>query len=135
MEVVYVEPMVLQASSEPGIKAGMMAVVPHITDEMNDHWDEYTTVEQPDPENWPENAPLPYGAVVCAGQSLSRADYPRLSAVFHGTGGFYEFELPNLVKKFILGVDEDGEFILGDGIVYYLDIPSTERPSRNVLDA
>lgn len=112
MEIVAVDPIVLSMSDEPGIKAGMMAVIP------SDYIGEF-----------------PEHTLLCAGQTLNRELYPKLSQVYAGIGGFHHFTLPDLLNKFIIGVDEDGEFVLGHGIVYFEDIPNTDRPSRDVLRA
>lgn len=116
VEIAYIEPMVMSASDEPGIKAGMMSVIPHVPDEDKRMYE------------------IPEGTVICAGQTLLREQYPKLSQVYASSGGFYTFTLPDLTNKFICGFNAYGEFILGDGIVYYEDIPNTDPPSRSVVD-
>jgi hypothetical protein len=64
---------------------------------------------------------LPEYLIVCAGQKLKRELYPGWSAPYEG--GFYDFDLPDLVNKFILGFDPDGNAIMGTGCVYYKSLP------------
>ncbi len=123
MEIVTVEPMVMNRGLEPGIKAGMMAVIPHF------EWDRDFSENS---DNAPEPPYLPNDAVICGGQVLSRELYPELSQIFSGGGGFYEFTLPDLVGRFIIGVKEDGTFQMGDGIVYYRDNPQVKVNPRSV---
>ncbi len=121
LEIAAVDPMLLGGVlTGQQIKAGTMAVVPHI--EMDD---EGVETER--------SGILPAGTIVCAGQTLDRSLYPKLSSIYHGTGTFYEFILPDLTNKFIIGVNEDGEYVMGDGIIYYDDIPNLDPPSRPPL--
>lgn len=65
---------------------------------------------------------LPDFTLLLAGQNLSREMYPELSRIFSGTGGFYEFTMPDLRNKFLLGFDMDSKPIYGSGAIYYEDV-------------
>ena len=118
MEIAAVDPLLLNMSEEPGIKAGMMAVILH---QEGLGWDDEGTDDE-----------LPEKTLLCAGQSLSRELYPHLSPIFSQSGGFYSFELPDLRNKFILGVTPEGEFQMGDAVIYYEDIPDNRPASRDI---
>lgn len=62
-------------------------------------------------------------SVISAGQYLSRELYPELSHMFSETGGLHLFQLPALEHKFLLGWEENGNPIVGDGIVYFQTFP------------
>lgn len=112
--------MILADSDVIEIPAGTLVVVPSsmaLDKEMQDfssQADEDLIQEFPD------------YLLVCAGQSLKRESYPGWNSVYEG--GFYDFTLPNLVNKFIVGFNADGEAILGTGCVYYKDVPEKEAP-------
>lgn len=91
------------------IPAGTIVVVPHTTD-------------TPDPEDAPDPEFMPPYTIVMAGQELERDLYPELSQVYAGNGGFYRFQLENLVRRFSLGFDEDGEIIRGTALIYYAQV-------------
>ena len=112
MEVAAVDPILLNMDDEPGIKAGMMAIIP----------------------SRPEDREIPEGTLLCAGQEIDRNSFKKLSSIYTDNGGFYKFQLPDLVGRFIIGVNESGEFMMGDAVIYYEDIPSTDPPSRDILD-
>lgn len=101
------------------IPAGTMVVVPSeiaLDDELLDFKRDDTEVREP----------LPEYLLVCAGQSLKRELYPGWNSEFDG--GFYDFTLPNLVNKFIVGFDADGNPIKGTGCIYWRDHPEKEAP-------
>ena len=118
MEISYVEPMAMLIDPEnSGIKAGMMSVVP------------IPKIEDGDPRNYDHDYEdlyeIPEGSVLCAGQTLQRELYPRLSQVFAGTGGLKDFTLPDLREKFVIGISaQTGEPVLGTAIIYFDDIPA-----------
>ena len=122
LEIAAVDPIMLGGvPTGQQIKAGTMAVVPHIEfDEEGVELSEFKV--------------LPAATILCAGQQLERNLYPKLAPLYNDTGGFYRFILPDLVNKFIIGVNEEGEFVYGDGIIYYDDIPNNDPPSRSYMD-
>lgn len=101
-----------------------------------------------DVEDIPEGASIPVGTLsivpdspdphipeftlMLEGQMLPRADYPELSTIYSDGGSFYEFQLPNLRKKFIFGFMGDGEIIYGSAIVYYKTVPVVEERVRDI---
>lgn len=84
------------------IKAGIMFIVPH-----------YENGE----------VQLPEFTILLSGQSLSRELYPALSTIFSNTGGFYDFIVPDLEGKFLLGFDDEGNPMMGSGAIFYQDVP------------
>lgn len=75
---------------------------------------------------------LPDFSILCCGQLLSRELYPELSSIYSDTGGFYEFIVPNLEGKFLLGFDLKGKPIKGSGAVYYQSVPPTPQQLRDI---
>lgn len=109
-------------SDSIGITAGTMVVIPSeiaLDGELRDF--------QPRKGN---HESLPEYLLVCAGQSLKRDNYPGWNSAFEG--GFYDFTLPNLVDRFIVGFDADGKPIMGTGCIYWHDIP--EKPALSPRD-
>lgn len=90
------------------IPAGTIAVVPH------------ALIDGEQIESLPENA------IMCAGQELSNTEYPEISRLYSDTGSFYTFQLPDLRKKFIIGVNKDG-ILWGDGIIFHKSISQEGR--------
>jgi hypothetical protein len=124
-DVVAVDPVFISLdphAEKVQVKAGTMAVVPHMTDEELEAADDAGVLL------------VPEGTVICAGQTLKREFYPKLSAIYTDAP-FYEFKLPDLRGKFIVGVNADGEFMMGDAVIYFDDIPNCDPPSRSVYDA
>lgn len=97
----YVEPNEIPEGSV--IPAGTITIVPHFG-------------ANPEPDF------IPFGTIVMGGQSLSRALYPELSPCYTGVGGFYDFTLEDLVQKFIIGFDEDGQVVKGTACIYYVTV-------------
>ncbi len=118
MEIATVEPMWMDRGNDPFVKAGTMAVVPH------QNWDDQTQEDLPE---------IPPGTLLCSGQTLPRASYPELSQLYSHDGGFYQFRLPNLLAKFIVGVNPEGEYQMGDGVIYYASVPPINMPKRGLL--
>lgn len=106
-----------------GITAGTMVVVPSymaLDAELAGYpegWEDWKEEDHP---------PLPDYLLVCAGQTLSRESYPGWNSEYQG--GFYDFTLPNLVNKFIVGFDADGKAIMGTGCIYFRDHPERAAP-------
>lgn len=103
------------------IPAGTMIVVPDFSNSLAE-------IENPHPFQ-PE-----YTLIMC-GQRLSREMYPELSELFTTTGGFYEFVLPDLERKFLLAFDADGTPLMGSGAIFYKSVPLTEEPYAEIRDA
>lgn len=116
MEIIYVDPMTMPEVDSIKIPAGVMAVIPSV------EWDDA------------EDRVMPENTILCAGQTLPRDHYPELSQIYHYTGGFNHFQLPDLMGKFIIGINEDGEVIRGDGIIYFKSIPEIQKRSRDIRD-
>lgn len=126
MEIAFVDPKVMQVSSESfEIPVGTMAVIPHLTEEQ---WE-----ESKDEDGNLRPGALPEKTILLAGQGLARELYPELSREYPNEGGFHHFVLPDLTKKFIIGIDADtNEIQWGDGIVYYESVPKIEVPIRDI---
>lgn len=84
----------------------------------------------PDAEGHDPYLLFPDYLLVCQGQSLKREMYPGWSAPYGG--GFYDFTLPDLRDKFIIGFNfNDGTPVLGTGCIFYKDVPETDVPPRH----
>lgn len=134
MEVFLVDPKCMP-DYELEIPAGTLAVIPAVD------WSEHSRMRDGAYANGllhefeeANQGLLPQGTVVCIGQVLKREWYPELSAIYAETGNFYEFQLPNLTKRFIISVDlETNEIQWGDGVIYYESLPKKDSPpSRDV---
>jgi hypothetical protein len=102
------------------VLAGTFVVVPAV-------WCDDDRIEED------ENFTFPDYLLVCAGQDLRRELYPGWSSEY--PGGFYDFTLPNLQGKFLLGFDESGQPVMGTGCVYFKDVPPIEQPPpRDIRD-
>lgn len=97
---------------EATIKAGTMFIVPY----HEDH----------------DEALLPDFTILLCGQQLMRDQYPQISPLFNSTGGFYEFALPDLEGKFLLGFDDEGNPKMGSGAIFYQDVPPKISPVRDI---
>lgn len=127
MEIAFVDPQLMNVGNKETftIPVGTMAVIPHLTEEQ---WD-----EMKDENGYLRPGALPEGTLILGGQSLERELYPELSREYANSGGFHHFELPDLRKKFILGIDPDTEeFQWGDGVVYYETVPKIDIPIRDI---
>ena len=113
MKVVIVKPEVIDIPENGEIPAGIMSVIPAIPWEAS--LDELQGNELPD------------FTIELAGQYLSRELYPELQGDYTHTGGLYQFGVPDLSRKFLLGFDENGKAVLGNGIGYFQGYP----PLRN----
>lgn len=105
-----VNPILMNFSEKQPVPAGTIAVI------------------QADLEEMPE------GTILLAGQMLKRDLYPELSRLYSDTGGFYDFLLPDLQNRFIIGVSQDGLPIMGSGIIYYADWPRVVTPTRDIRE-
>lgn len=130
MEIAFVDPQLMSLSTENNftIPVGTMAVIPHMTEEQWDEMKDENGYLRPGALR-----ALPEGTLILGGQSLERELYPELSREYANSGGFHHFELPDLRKKFILGIDPDTEeFQWGDGVVYYETVPKIDIPIRDI---
>lgn len=123
-EIAYVDPqMMLVDNSVVTIPVGTLAVVPH-RDWDNENDEDFIVESENGDEHW--DSRLPRYTILCVGQNLPRLSYPELSPKYPD-GGFYDFYLPNLSKKFIVGINsETNEIEWGDGVVYYQSVPKAE---------
>jgi hypothetical protein len=131
-EIIYVDPQIMLLDEDSiAIPAGTMAVIPHVPlEHYHEEFEKKTQAESNGEEYASDCLPLPEGTILVCAQTLRRADYPELSPLF-SDGGFYDFTLPDLTKKFIVGVNpESNEVMYGDGIVYYRSIPKPERTGQ-----
>jgi len=119
-EIAYVEPMIMMLDEAiVTIPAGTIAVIPH-----RDDWEDQSIEVDEETEEF-HDPRLPKWTLLMQGQRLKRELCPELSRQYPNEG-FYDFNVPDLMKKFVLGVDEEGEIIWGDGVVYYQDVPKKE---------
>lgn len=135
-EIAAVDPrlMLLTPDENKVIPAGTLAVIPAV--DWEDHERERDEAYRAGLGQEFDHATrdiLPEGTLLCAGQHLERSDYPELSKVYHDTGTFYEFALPNLQRRFIVGISEEGEIQWGDGVVYYERVPKKNEPKHPSL--
>jgi hypothetical protein len=109
VKVVILEPKVIEVPEGAEIPAGVMSAVPSVP------WEEmlHDEIEES----------LPEFTVVSSGQHLQREMYPELHDQYLETGGFHTFQLPRLDRKFLMGFQDNGLPILGDGIVYFQSYP------------
>jgi len=123
-EIAMVDPALMLFSEEFGtIPVGTMAVIPHVDPELRQQDDQRIADDLASDEISESKYPIPEGTILLAGQILSREMYTELSPVYPD-GGYYNFPLPNLIKKFIIGFNvENNEILWGDGVVYYESIP------------
>lgn len=126
MEVFFVQPGCMP-DFEAEIPVGTFAVIPSIDWKQHQLQREAAFITGKGEEFDEQSAGLlPENTLICMGQVLRREDYPELSPIYAETGGFYEFQLPDLTKKFIVGIDlEASEIQWGDGVVYYESLPKT----------
>lgn len=135
MEILMVDPLHMQEFEGLVIPAGTLAVVPSQDwDEIQERWD--TRVEEDgldhDLSEFADSQ-VPTGTIVCMGQMLDRKLYPELALVYADGGGFYAFQLPDLRKRFMIGVNSDtNETLWGDGIIYYQAIPHKPEEIRDI---
>ena len=119
-EIAYVDPaLMLLDEGVVTIPVGTLAVIPHYP--LDKYAEEFE--KKGDEDFVPEIPPLPSHTILACGQTLRRADYLELSPIVPD-GGFYDFTLPNLTRRFILGINADtGEIMWGDGIIYFESVP------------
>jgi hypothetical protein len=111
----WIRPILVEVPEGVEIQAGTMIVVERTSD-----------------ENAVDAHIMPEGTILMAGQRLSREMYPELGGFFTETGGFYEFQLPDLENKFLLGFGEDNSLIMGSGAVYYQTMPHVDDPNEAI---
>jgi hypothetical protein len=75
---------------------------------------------------------LPEKTLVLVGQVLDREMYPELSRIYTDAGGFYQFTLPDMRERFIVGISDEGKFLRGDGIIYYESVPPNPEPVSDI---
>lgn len=131
-EIIYIDPAIMLIDEEAiSIPAGTMAVIPHVPlEHYAEEFEKQSQAESDGAGYISDCLPLPFGTILVCEQTLRRVDYPELS-VLYPDGGFYEFTLPNLTKKFIVGVNpETNEVMYGDGIIYHMSIPRPEKTGQ-----
>lgn len=119
MKVVILKPEVVDIDPDKTkITAGMVTIVPSIggLEGLDEN-------RQGFPPEFDENMGLDF-TVAYAGQSLPRKMYQELSSEFATSGGFYEFQVPNLQRRVIMDFTDSGEPILGDVVAYYQSFPT-----------
>lgn len=109
MKVVILQPKVVDVPEGVEIPAGVMSAVPSVPWELEENIGEGDKV-------------LPDFTISCSGQYLTRELYPELHSEYLSSGGFHQFQLPSLERKFLMGFDQHGP-ILGDAIVYFQSYP------------
>lgn len=127
-EIAYVDPALMLVDPEViTIPVGLIAVIPHV---------EYEDAVEDDQEQMEKLGTnrIPEFTILLGGQKLKRENYPELSPLMPD-GGFYDFEVPDLIGKFIIGINATtNEIIRGDGVMYYQSIPAPVKEQRDVRD-
>lgn len=78
----------------------------------------------PHPAQWGvDDLVIPDFTILMSGQGLLREMYPQLQLLFSDTGGLYHFELPDLLRKFLMGWDGFGNPVFGSAVIYYETLP------------
>lgn len=120
MEIPFNELVWASLDDENQIKAGTYVVLPTIL----------CDAPPEGAEGFDSDFLFPDFLLVCQGQSLKREMYPGWSAPY--PGGFYDFMLPDLRDKFVIGFNmDDGSAVFGTGCVFYKDVPENTDPPRH----
>lgn len=134
MEVFMVDPKVMTEFEGIEIPAGTLAIIPSIDWDKHNREREQAYADDVGNDFDDSNMGLlPEGTVLCAGQTLLREHYPELSRLYTEAGGFYEFQIPDMRRRFIIGVkSETNEIMWGDVVIYYDHYPARPKRIRDI---